>query len=173
MSVRPSPATGFMPFARALSGEPRTEVELTWIEKRHEQWLRFGRAAGERIVSRRTRIVSFRPGAVFAFVRWSGNDYGTVYSRIDIVQAVGKDLPYTTVPFVQPGGEVLLSIRGWPKVEQVLAAIDPVEVGGVDPCDVSPDHWRHVAGRIAAGAHPRPYGRERHDAWLRCKALGL
>lgn len=163
----------FAPFARTLAKKALTEVELTWIEKRYEQWLRFGRIAAERIVSRRTRIVAFRSGAIFALVRWAANDYGTVHSRIDIVQAVAAGEPYTTVPFVKPGGELLLSITGWPKVEQVLRAIDAVEAAGVDPCDASPDHWRHVGARIAIGAVPRPYGRERHEAWLKRKALGL
>src|SRR3546814_4895484 len=39
----------------------RSEIELIWIEKRLEHWIRFGRIASERIVSRKTRIVSFRP----------------------------------------------------------------------------------------------------------------
>ena len=94
----------------------RTEVEMTWIEKRHEQWLRFGRVASDRIVNRRTRVASFRPDAVFAFIRWTANDFGTVHSRIDIVRAVAKGEACTTVPFVRPGGELLLSITGWPKV---------------------------------------------------------
>src|SRR3546814_8631807 len=50
-------------------GNGLTEVELTWIEGRHEQWLRFGRVAAERILSRSTRVMAFRPGAVFGFVR--------------------------------------------------------------------------------------------------------
>src|SRR3546814_12958854 len=65
-----------------------TEIELIWIEKRLEHWIRFGRIASERIVSRKTRIVSFRPDAIVAFVRWSANDFGTVHSRLDIFRAV-------------------------------------------------------------------------------------
>ena len=40
-----------------------THVELTWLEKRIEHWIRFGRIAEERVLTRRTRIVSFAPGA--------------------------------------------------------------------------------------------------------------
>ena len=148
-----------------------TEAELVWIEKRLEHWIRFGRAVGERIVSRKTRIVAFRPGAVFALVRWSANDFGTVHSRIDILRAVGPAEPYTTVPFVRPGGELFLSLQGWPKVQVVLAAIDAVEAAGVDPCDAAPDHWRHVQNRLSAGEMPRLYTAERHTAWLKRKAI--
>ena len=155
----------------ALARNGLTHVELTWIEKKLEHWIRFGRIAQDRILTRRTRVVSFRPGAVFAFVRWAANDYGTVSSRIDIVRAVAPSEPFTTLPFVRPGGDILLKIEGWPKVSQVLAAIDAVEAAGVDPCDAAADHWRHVHNRIAAGHQPRPYTLERHRAWLKRRAV--
>lgn len=148
-----------------------THVHLTWIEKRIEHWIRFGRIAKDEIVDRRRRIVSFRPGAIFAFVRWVANDYGTISSRIDIVRAVAPGEPFTTLPFVRPGGNILLTIEGWPKVQQVLAAIDATEAAGVDPCEASPDHWRHVHNRIAAGHQPRLYTLERHRAWLKRREI--
>ncbi|MEP7006557.1 MAG: DUF2840 domain-containing protein [Sphingomonas bacterium] len=153
------------------TGDGFTDVELTWVEKRVEHWIRFGRVAKDEIVDRRRRIVSFRPGAIFAFVRWAANDYGTVSSRIDIVRAVGAGEPFTTLPFVRPGGDILLKIEGWPKVSQVLAAIDATEKAGVDPCDAAPDHWRHVHNRIAAGHQPRAYTLERHRAWLKRREI--
>ena len=151
---------------------PLTEVELIWVEKKIEHWIRFGRVASERIVTRRTRVFSFQAGAIFAFVRWLAHDFGTVSSRINVICAVAPGEAYTTLPFVRPGGEVLLHIEGWSKVEQVLAAIDAVETAGVDPCDAAPDHWRHVHNRIAAGHQPRPYTMERHRAWLRRREIG-
>jgi Protein of unknown function (DUF2840) len=81
-----------------------TRVELTWFDKRIEHWIRFGRIAEETIVDRRRRVVSFAPGAIFAFVRWAANDFGTIVSRIDIARAVTPDEPYSTLPFVRPGG---------------------------------------------------------------------
>ena len=143
-----------------------THVELTWLEKRIEHWIRFGRVAEEKILDRRRRIVSFPPGAVFAFVRWASNDFGTIISRIDIVRTVAPGESYATLPFVRPGGDILLRINGWPKVDQVLQAIDVVEASGVDPADAAPDHWRHVHNRLTAGEQPRPYTLARHKAWL-------
>lgn len=159
------------PTLASLAGDGLTHVELTWIEKRTEHWIRFGRIAHDRIVDRRRRIVSFRPGEVFAFVRWASNLFGTILSRIDIVQAVASGEAYSTLPFVRPGGELLLSIHGWPKVERVLQAIDAVEVAGVDPCDAAPDHWCHVHNRLTAGIDPRVYSIERHRAWLQRREL--
>ena len=166
MNIPPSPMRHRQP-----NGDGLTNVELTWIEKRIEHWIRFGRVAREQIVDRRRRVVSFRPGAVFAFVRWAANDYGTVTSRIDVVRAVAAGEPFTTLPFVRPGGDILLRIEGWPKVSQVLAAIDATETAGVDPCDAAPDHWRHVHNRIAAGHQPRAYTMERHRAWLKRREI--
>jgi Protein of unknown function (DUF2840) len=143
-----------------------THVELTWLKKRIENWIRFGRIAEQHVIDRQRRVVSFTPGSIFAFVRWASNDYGTVVSRIDILRAVGPGERYSTVPFVRPGGESLLRLAGWPKVEKVLQAIDTVEALGIDPADAAPEHWRHIHNRLSVGEQPRPYTRSRHQAWL-------
>ena len=66
-------------------------------------------------------------------MRWASNDFGTIISRIDIVRAVAPGEPYTTLPFVRPGGDILLRINGWPKVNQALQAIDAVEASASIP----------------------------------------
>lgn len=169
-AARPAVSAGSPPRPPAASG--LTEVEMTWIEGRLEHWLRFGRVAAETFLNRRTRVAAFRPGAVFAFIRWTSNDYGTVHSTIAIAAAVEPGAAYATLPFVRPGADILLRVDGWRKVALVLGAIDAVEAAGVDPCDAAPDHWRHVGSRIAAGLPFRPYRSDRHAAWLRRKALG-
>lgn len=143
-----------------------TEVELYWLEGKIERWIRFGRASDDRILDRRRRVLGFKPGVVFAFVRWASNDYGTVVSRIDIMRAVERGRACSTVRCVTPGGEILLRSFGWPKVERVLKAIDAVEAVGIDAEDADPNHWRHVHNRIEANLEPRAYTRERHRAWL-------
>ena len=143
-----------------------THVELIWREKQIEHWIRFGRDVEERILDRRRRILSFPAGAVFAFVRWAANDFGTVASRIDIVRAVSTEEPYQTLPFVRPGGDILLKANGWPSVETVLILIDAIEALGIDPADAAPDYWRHVHNRLAVADKPRRYTREQHRAWL-------
>ena len=143
-----------------------TLVELTWHEKRIEHWIRFGREVHEQILDRRRRVVGFAPNSLFAFIRWASNDYGTIISRIDIVRAIDRGEPYQTLPFVRPGGDILLKIEGWPRVERVLRIIDAIEALGIDPADVSPDHWRHVHNRLAAGHEPRAYTAQHHRAFL-------
>ncbi|MFV0798311.1 MULTISPECIES: DUF2840 domain-containing protein [Hyphomicrobiales] len=154
------------PLPSALPNDSMTHVELTWIEKKIEYWIRFGREAHEQILDRRRRVVSFRPNTVFAFVRWAANDFGTIISRIDIVRGVEPGEPYQTLPFVRPGGEILLRIDGWPKVEDVLRHVDAIEAIGIEADAVSPEHWRHVHNRMAAGHQPRPYTLDQHRAFL-------
>jgi hypothetical protein len=109
-----------------------THVDVLWFKKRIENWIRFGRIAEEKVVDRNRRSVSFVPGSIFALVRWASNDYGPVASRIDILRAVRPGERYSTVPYVRPGGEILLRLSGWQKVEKVLQAIDAVEALGID-----------------------------------------
>ena len=123
------------------------------------------------MVDRHWRVVSFAPDSIFAFLRWASNAYGTVYSQIDILRAVAPGEGYVTAPDVHPGGDSLLHISGWPRVEKVLHAIEVVEALGVDPADVAPDYWRHVHNRLSAGDRPQSYTRTRHQAWLRRKRV--
>jgi Protein of unknown function (DUF2840) len=147
-------------------GTSLTHVELTWREKWIEHWIRFGNIAAEKVLDRRRRVVSFAPDSIFAFVRWASNGYGTVISRVDIVRAVAPGEAFSTLPFVRPGGDILLRITGWPKVERVLQSIDAMETAGIDPINAAPDHWRHIHNRLTAGEEPRQYTPARHSAWL-------
>ena len=159
----PSLRSGLPP---APAADALTHVELTWVEKKIEFWIRFGREIAEQILDRRRRVVSFAPDSVFTFVRWTSNDYGTALSRLDIVRAVGAGERCQTLPFVRPGGDILLRADGWPKVERVLQLIDAIEARDIDATDVSPDHWRHVHNRLTAGETPRAYDAQQHRAFL-------
>lgn len=156
---------------RACDGPPLTHVTLIWREGEREDWLKFGRPVAERIIDRRQRIESYAAGQVFGLVRWASNDYGTVRSTLDIVRVVAGTARWVPVPQVDPGGDLLLSVHGWPKVAQVFRLIDEIEASGIDPCDVAPDHWRHIHNRLAGREVPRGYSLARHHAWLQRKAL--
>lgn len=171
MAIRPNSACACLTAADDPAVDALTHVALTWQAKRTEQWIRFGHPARSIQFDRFHRRVSFSPHSIFAIVRWAANDYGTVLSRIDMIRAVPSGERYTTVPGVQPGGEILLSISGWPKVERVLLAIDAVEALGIDPASAAPDHWRHVHNRLTVGERPRPYTLARHRAWLKRRRI--
>lgn len=157
--------------SRQDGNPPLTHVTLVWQEGAHEDWIRFGKPVAERIVDRRIRIESYAPEQVFALVRWASNDYGTVRSALDIVRAAGSGEAFTTLPQVDPGAQLLLSVRGWPRVRQVFSLIDAIEAAGIDPCEVAPDHWHHMHNRLAAAMQARPYLPKRHRAWLQRRKL--
>ena len=148
-----------------------TTVELLWLEKRIENRIRFGRSVSENLVDRNRRVLSFAPGSIFAFVRWTSNDFGTVLSRIDILRAPTPGQRYSTVPWIKPGGESLLRLSGWPKVERVLQLIDAVEAIDIDPADAAPDYWHYIHNRLSVNERPRSYTRSRHQAWLRRRRI--
>src|SRR5215470_8311838 len=152
--------------AREVDASDLTTVEILWLDKRIENRVRFGRPVAEKTVDRNRRVLSFVPGSIFAFVRWTSNDFGTVLSRIDILRAPALGQRYSTVPWITPGGESLLRLSGWPKVERALQLIDAVEALGIDPADAAPDYWHHVHNRLSVNEAPRPYTRSRHQAWL-------
>jgi hypothetical protein len=149
-----------------------THVELLWLEKHVEHRIRFGRPAQERILDCRRRVLSFTPGSVFAFVRWQANDFGTIVSRLDILRAVRSSEACATVPYVRPGGDILLRISGWAKVKHMLQMIDIIEALGIDAAEAAPDYWRHIHNRLSAGEALRPYSPARHKAWLLRRRLG-
>lgn len=151
--------------------EDLTQVELVWIEKQTEHWIRFGHEVREQVLDRRRRILFFAPGAAFALVRWAANEHGTVFSRLDILRAVAPGEACQTIPTVRPGGDILLRVDSWPKVERVLQHIDAIEATGIDPLEVAPDHWRHVHNRFAVGDTPRAYTMQRHRAFLLAKRI--
>jgi hypothetical protein len=151
---------------KEVAASDLTTVELLWLEKRIENRVRFGRSVAEKIIDRNRRVLSFAPGSIFALLRWTSNDFGTMLSRIDILRAATPGQRYSTVPWIAPGGESLLRLSGWPKVERVLQTIDTVEALDINPADAAPEYWHHVHNRVSVNEAPRPYTRSRHQAWL-------
>jgi hypothetical protein len=84
------------------------------------------------------------------------------------VRTVDRGEAFQTLPFVRPGGEILLRVDNWSKVEKVFQTIDAIESIGIYPPDVSPAYWRHVHNRIAANQEPRQYSQIQHRAWRLC-----
>ena len=68
-------------------------------------------------------------------------------SRIDILGAYSPREACTSIGFVRPGGELLLRLAGWPKVQRVLDEIAAIE-RRFDPATICPDHWRHIHNRL-------------------------
>jgi hypothetical protein len=148
-----------------MSAASEAEVDLVWWRGRVEEWLRFGQPRAEILHDRRRRTLVFAPGAVFARVRWTGGDYGTTASALEVLRAPAPGEACITLPGLRPGAEPLVLLGGWTRVQRGLAAIDAIETAGFTPHAIAPDHWRHVHNRLIAGLQPRPYDARRHRAW--------
>jgi hypothetical protein len=165
------------PLARSAKlGEPAdngvlTRVALRWVAGRIEDRLIFGLPLTEILADRRTRILGFPSGQCVAVVRSTMNRRGISISRLDIFMTVKPGDAYTTIPLVRPGGDLLLTVRGWSKISTVLDAVTAIEKIGIDPGDAAPDHWRHVHNRLAADLPPRTYSPDRHAAFVARSAL--
>src|ERR1700733_3476791 len=164
--MKKHPHTPESPSANDVGSSELTTVELLWLERRIENRIRFGRPVSENVLDRNRRVLSYAPGSIFAFVRWTSNDFGTVLSRIDILRAAIPGQRYSTVPWIDPGGQSLLRLSGWPRVERALHLIDAVEALAIEPAEAAPDYWHHVHNRLSVNETPRPDTRSRHQAWL-------
>jgi hypothetical protein len=121
---------------QADAGTLLTEVELTWLEGRHRALGPLRSRRGETILDCRRRTLSFTPRNVFG--RWLSLQRLRHHHLAHRHRACGRpwrNLSDQMVFFVRPGGDILLRIRGWPKVEQVLQAIDAVEALSINPAD--------------------------------------
>ena len=148
-----------------------TLVELTWIEKRIENWIRFGRESYEQKLDRRHRVVGFAPGTIFCLVRWAANDYGTIRWQLMVMQAGTPLDDVQRIPGVRPGARLLLHAEGENAVRAVLERIDGIGAQGIAAIDVSPAYWRTLGNRLAARLPLPEYTAERHAAWLTGRAL--
>src|SRR5260370_37562328 len=110
--MKPHPHTLDSYLAKEIGIKDLTTVELLWLEKSIENRIRFGRPVSENVVDRNRRVLSFTPGSILAFVRWTSNDFGTVLSRIDILRARIPGHRYSTILWITPGGESLLRLSG-------------------------------------------------------------
>ena len=152
---------------RATSPAPDTltHVELIWLEKRIEHWIRFGRDVAETDPRpppphpelRARQHLRLRPLGVerLRHRRLAHRHRARCRARRS----------FSTLPFVRPGGEILLRISGWPKVERVLQAIDAVE----QPASIRRTLRPIIGGKSTTGSPPaksRGLIPRPHRAWL-------
>lgn len=150
-----------------------TQVDIAFYPEHLNHWLRFGTPDRQQDLDRRRSVAFFRPGRVFAYVRWQANEYGTQDWRITVVRTETPSRLLSRIAGVDPGGEVLLLASGSTRVKRVLQQIDALEGDGFDPVDVSPAYYRHVHNRVAAGRPIRAYSETQHAAHLAARSVPL
>ena len=134
-----------------------TRVTILFLPERVNDRVRFGAPVAERIIDRRCRVDLFEPGAVFGYVQWRANRYGTEHWRLWVLQAARPGARAETVPGIAPAAHIWLSAGGVARVTRALALIDAVEAQALDPALAPESYWRTAHNRIAAGLEPRVY----------------
>src|SRR3546814_9095498 len=88
-----------------------TAVTLIHRPELADDWLRFGDPVATREISPRRSCSFFVGGAVFAFVRWRGGDYGTTLWRLWVLRAGEPGDAVETISGMSPGAAILFSVR--------------------------------------------------------------
>jgi len=152
-----------MPIEQLAPGS--VEVDLTWVAGRMEHRIVFGKSLAERVTEPHRKTVTFPHASIFAVMRWAASDLGLTVARLEIMRGTATPSGDTRVPFVRPAVDLLMRVSGWSDVQRVIKLIEAIQAAGIDPSDVAPEYWLHVANRLAAGEQPRDYTRGRHMAW--------
>ncbi len=139
-----------------------TRVTVLFLADRVNDRVRFGTPVAERIIDRRARIELYEPGAVFGYIQWRADRYGTQLWRLWVLQAATPGERAETVPGIAPGTHIWLSAAGMARVTRTLTLIDAIEAQGLDPAVLPESYWRTVHNRIAAGLEPRVYAPTEH-----------
>lgn len=143
-----------------------TRVRLVSLPRLCHVWLRFGYPISETLISKHQRFVYFTPHALFATLRWHGNEYGTILWQLSILRAVSPWEVASKVADVDPGAEVLLRVSGKGNIRRVLSLIHEIEAREIKVATVNPNYWRTVQNRLIARDVVPDYTREEHAAHL-------
>ena len=115
---------------RILFGVPSRCVRLDWQRK----------------------LQVFRPGALFAYERWTGNKYGTQSWSIVVCRASNDGRSLTRLPGILPGVGVLIHAKGRDQCERILSRLDVLKAENVSPLSVPTRQWRAVQTALKTGA---------------------
>lgn len=146
-------------------------VSLAFVEHRVNVWLRFGKPMRETTLDRWRRVATFEPNTVCCRVKWIGNDYGTAFWQLMVLQAPMLFDDAQRIAGVVPGARILLRADGEQQVKAVLAVIDAIEAQGIDPATVTVTYWHTLGNRLAARQPLPHYTAERHAAHLAREGL--
>lgn len=153
------------------SAAPLTSVAILFLPERANDWLRFGAPVDERKLDRRRAVARFAVGAVFGYVRWRANGFGTELWRAYVLRAGAPGEALQTVPGIAPAADILVSTATEARVKRLLALIDVLEAAGVAPETAPVSYWRVVQNRLASGARLRLYSAEELAATRRAREL--
>ena len=150
-----------------------TRIDLLFDHDHFNYWLRFGAPDEWRALDRRRVVTGFKPGKVFAYVRWASGAYGTTSWTLTIGRSEQPGCPLLCVPGIHPGVDCLGFLFGKAHVKRGLKLIDDVERQGFAPEEISPHWWRMAVNRMKLNLTVRHYTPDQHHAFLKANRLNL
>ena len=87
--------------------------------------------------------------------------------RLDIVETREHDDDYETLPFVRPGGFIMLSLNTVERVDEALRIIDLIEFGGVPLTEVPARYWLELDSSLKCNKKPPTYTLQDHQELLK------
>ena len=143
-----------------------TRVEITFYPDHLNHWLRFGSPDDRLVLDRQRSLALFKPGRIFGYIRWRGNEYGTQDWRIIVVRTGKPSCVLSRIEGVYPGAEILLFTKGNTRVKRALCKIEALETHGFELGIVSPAYYRHIHNRIVTRRPLHAYSGAQHGAHL-------
>lgn len=150
-----------------------TRVHLHYGRDKFNHYIRFGVPTYRDNQSPREAYEYYSTGAIFGYVRWETNNYGTLRWRFFILKGGDEKTFMCSIPGVSPGAEVLADISGKERVHRLFEAIDCIEANDIDPCEVASWYWVQSNARINSSLKPFAYSPEMHRTWLLEQELGV
>ncbi len=155
-----------------MSEQNLTAVELVFYPEYRNDRLRFGATQKLVLLDRRRSLAVFTPGALFGYLRWTANEFGTQIWCLVVGRTARSGAPITRVQGVRPGAEILLQLNGATRVRRILKHLYTLETLGFALQEVSPAYYRHLHNRSLTGIEFRPYSIDQHRAveasdWVR------
>ncbi len=156
------------PSPSALASDHLTHVELTWIEKKIEYWIRFGRRR-PRADSRSPPAYRLLPAGLHLRVRPLGLQrfrHGHLAHR-HRARRLATANPIRRCRSCARAVTSCSSSKAGRRSSTYSSSSTPSRHSASIRRTVSPDHWRHVHNRLTAGHEPRAYTFEQHRAFLK------
>ncbi len=148
-----------------------TRVHVHYGRECFNYYIRFGIPKYRDDFTGRQAYEYYAAGAIFGYIRWQANDYGTESWRFFVLRAGDDTTQNCSIPGVAPGAEILADITGKDRVRRFFKIIDQIEDRDIDCIDVAPDYWIETNARINSSLDPQSYTLDQHRAWLLERAV--
>lgn len=131
----------------APTDPPLTAVIIAYRKNQMNHRLIFGDPTLKIRRGWRRELAAFPEDCIFAYERWTANQYGTQDWRLFICRTK-NDGDISKIPGIVPGAEILMNASGKTQVNRALKAIDMLRSECSALTTIPPHHWRAIHNAI-------------------------